>query len=177
MSNKRTEARIGVWPPNCCVSGVLRQLLSLGSRRNLAELGRAPPDVRGRRVSRAHPRGALGDALVQIEKRELIFEQWGLGERHETGPRARLSFRRACPGPERLSVRRPSPARCANPCSKVCLQRDRSAWAGETGKNIVSVFRELPRPTRSSSSTRPTRSRAGDSPAPLTDTRERPTRR
>jgi SpoVK/Ycf46/Vps4 family AAA+-type ATPase len=119
---------------------VLRQLLSLGGRRNLVELvtpRRTFDDV----VLPAKTREALSDALVQIEKRDLIFGDWGLGERHETG--LGLAFHFAGPPGTGKTICAEAVARAlGKPLLKVRYSEIESAWAGETGKNVVSVFRE-----------------------------------
>jgi SpoVK/Ycf46/Vps4 family AAA+-type ATPase len=119
---------------------VLRQLLSLGPRRNLAEIvvpRRTFEDV----ILPARTREALADALVQIEKRDLIFDSWGLGERHETG--LGLAFHFAGPPGTGKTICAEAVAKfLGRPLLKVRYSEIESAWAGETGKNVVAVFRE-----------------------------------
>ena len=119
---------------------MLRQLLSLSPRRNLAEIvvpRRTFDDV----ILPARTREALADALVQIEKRDLIFEDWGLGERHETG--LGLAFHFAGPPGTGKTICAEAVAKTlGRPLLKVRYSEIESAWAGETGKNVVAVFRE-----------------------------------
>ncbi|HYK41302.1 MAG TPA: ATP-binding protein [Thermoanaerobaculia bacterium] len=119
---------------------MLRQLLALGPRRNLAEMvvpRRTFEDV----VLPARTREALADALVQIEKRDLIFDSWGLGERHETG--LGLAFHFAGPPGTGKTICAEAVAKSlGRPLLKVRYSEIESAWAGETGKNVVAVFRE-----------------------------------
>ena len=119
---------------------MLRQLLSLGPRRNLAEWSeprRTFDDV----VLPARTREALEHALIQIEKRSLIFETWGLGERHESGLGLAFHFAGA-PGTGKTICAEAVAHALGRPLLKVRYSEIESAWAGETGKNVVAVFRE-----------------------------------
>ena len=88
----------------------------------------------------APTRLALEQALQQIRKRELIFDRWGLGERHSTG--RGLAFNFAGPSGTGKTI-------CAEAIAyalhkKLLLVRYsemESVWAGETGKNVAAVFR------------------------------------
>jgi SpoVK/Ycf46/Vps4 family AAA+-type ATPase len=119
---------------------VLRQLLSLGSRRNVAETvvpRRTFEDV----VLPRRTRQELSEALVQIQKRALLFRDWGLGERHDTG--LGLAFHFAGPPGTGKTICAEAVAQALHrPLLKVRYGEMESAWAGETGKNVVAVFRE-----------------------------------
>src|SRR5206468_12251291 len=63
---------------------MLKELLNWGSKRDLVELitpRRSFSDV----ILPERTRQSLYEALMQIEKYSLIFQEWGLGERHNTG--------------------------------------------------------------------------------------------
>jgi len=119
---------------------VFRTLLSLAGRRNLVQLvvpRRTFEDV----VLPAATRKALTEALVQVEKRALLLEEWGLGERHDTG--LGLAFHFAGPPGTGKTICAEAVANAlGRPLLEVRYSEMESAWAGESGKNVVSVFRE-----------------------------------
>ena len=86
-------------------------------------------------------RRALADTLIQIEKHRLIFETWGLGERHTTGTGLVFNFT-GPPGTGKTI--------CAEAVANLLVKRLyvvryselESYWVGETSKNLVAVFRE-----------------------------------
>jgi len=85
-------------------------------------------------------RHALEQALQQIRKRELIFDRWGLGERHATG--RGLAFNFAGPSGTGKTICAEAIANALH--KKLLLVRYsemESLWAGETGKNVAAVFR------------------------------------
>jgi SpoVK/Ycf46/Vps4 family AAA+-type ATPase len=85
-------------------------------------------------------RRALEQALAVVESRTLIFEDWGLGERHPTG--AALAFNFAGPSGTGKTI-------CAEAIANVLGKRLlvvryaelESMWVGETPKNVTAVFR------------------------------------
>jgi SpoVK/Ycf46/Vps4 family AAA+-type ATPase len=88
----------------------------------------------------ASTRRALEQALQQIRKRELIFDHWGLGERHATG--RGLAFNFAGPSGTGKTICAEAIANALH--KKLLLVRYsemESLWAGETGKNVAAVFR------------------------------------
>jgi SpoVK/Ycf46/Vps4 family AAA+-type ATPase len=85
-------------------------------------------------------RRALDTALAQVTQHDLIFNRWGLGERHPTG--LALAFNFAGPPGTGKTI-------CAEAIAhflgcRLLLVRYaelESMWMGETPKNIASIFR------------------------------------
>jgi SpoVK/Ycf46/Vps4 family AAA+-type ATPase len=86
-------------------------------------------------------RRALAETLVQIEKHHLIYDVWGLGERHSTGTGLIFNFA-GPPGTGKTICAEAVANLLSKRLYKVRYAELESCWAGETGKNIVSVFRE-----------------------------------
>ncbi|MEO7192180.1 MAG: ATP-binding protein [Vicinamibacterales bacterium] len=88
----------------------------------------------------ASTRRALDDALAQVTSHELIFNRWGLGERHPTG--LALAFNFAGPSGTGKTI-------CAEAIAHALGRRLlivryselESLWMGETPKNVAAVFR------------------------------------
>src|SRR3954463_9202265 len=84
-------------------------------------------------------RRALDQALVQVTQYDLIFNRWGLGERHPTG--LALAFNFAGPPGTGKTI-------CAEAIAnslgrRLLLVRYgelESMWMGETPKNIAAIF-------------------------------------
>jgi SpoVK/Ycf46/Vps4 family AAA+-type ATPase len=85
-------------------------------------------------------RRSLEEALTQVHSHELIFDRWGLGERHPTG--TALAFNFAGPSGTGKTI-------CAEAIAhelgkRLLLVRYselESMWFGETPKNVSAVFR------------------------------------
>ena len=85
-------------------------------------------------------RRALDQALAQITSHDLIFRQWGLGERHPTG--MAIAFNFAGPSGTGKTI-------CAEAIAHTLGRRLlvvryaelESMWLGETPKNVTNVFR------------------------------------
>jgi SpoVK/Ycf46/Vps4 family AAA+-type ATPase len=85
-------------------------------------------------------RRTLDEALLQVQTRELIFGDWGLGERHPTG--TALAFNFAGPSGTGKTI-------CAEAIAQTLGKRLllvryaelESMWFGETPKNVSAVFR------------------------------------
>ena len=82
----------------------------------------------------------MDQALVQVTNHDLIFNRWGLGERHPTG--LALAFNFAGPSGTGKTI-------CAEAIAHVLGRRLllvryaelESMWMGETPKNVAAVFR------------------------------------
>jgi SpoVK/Ycf46/Vps4 family AAA+-type ATPase len=85
-------------------------------------------------------RRALDEALLQVQTRELIFGDWGLGERHPTG--TALAFNFAGPSGTGKTICAEAIAHALG--KRLLLVRYaelESMWYGETPKNVSAVFR------------------------------------
>jgi SpoVK/Ycf46/Vps4 family AAA+-type ATPase len=120
-------------------SPLLRLLTGKGFRRGVIE------SIEPRRTFRdvilpPATRRALDEALVQVRTRELIFEDWGLGERHPTG--TALAFNFAGPSGTGKTICAEAIAHALG--KRLLLVRYaelESMWYGETPKNVSAVFR------------------------------------
>lgn len=86
-------------------------------------------------------RQQLYEALTQIEKHRLIFTSWGLGERHPTGLGLAFNFA-GPPGTGKTICAEAVAYSLGKKLVRVAYAELESCWAGETGKNIRTVFRE-----------------------------------
>jgi hypothetical protein len=85
-------------------------------------------------------RRALDHALIQIRKHDLIFGQWGLGERHDTG--LGLAFNFAGPPGTGKTICAEAVAHALGRKLLVVRYAElESQWAGATAKNVAAVFR------------------------------------
>jgi SpoVK/Ycf46/Vps4 family AAA+-type ATPase len=85
-------------------------------------------------------RRSLEEALTQVHSYELIFDRWGLGERHPTG--TALAFNFAGPSGTGKTICAEAIAHELN--KRLLLVRYsqlESMWYGETPKNVSAVFR------------------------------------
>jgi hypothetical protein len=84
-------------------------------------------------------RRALDQALVQIRKHDLLFGQWGLGERHDTG--LGLAFNFAGPPGTGKTICAEAIAHALGKKLLVVRYAElESQWAGMTAKNVQAVF-------------------------------------
>ena len=83
---------------------------------------------------------SLEFALNQIEKHELIFNHWGLGERHTDGVGLAFAFA-GPPGTGKTICAEALAHALGKKLLIVRYSELESMWVGETGKNVVSLFR------------------------------------
>jgi SpoVK/Ycf46/Vps4 family AAA+-type ATPase len=79
-------------------------------------------------------------ALLQIKKSDLIFGEWGLGERHATGMGLAFNFA-GPPGTGKTICAEAIAHEIGKRLLIVRYAEMESLWAGETSKNVSSVFR------------------------------------
>jgi SpoVK/Ycf46/Vps4 family AAA+-type ATPase len=111
------------------LTGTSRAVESLVPRRSLQDV-----------ILPAPTRRALDQALAQVTSHDLIFNRWGLGQRHPTG--LALAFNFAGPSGTGKTI-------CAEAIAHTLGRRLlvvryaelESMWMGETAKNVVAVFR------------------------------------
>lgn len=84
-------------------------------------------------------RRALDNALVQIRKHDLLFGQWGLGERHESGLGLAFNFA-GPPGTGKTICAEAIAHALGKPLLVVRYNELESQWAGATAKNVAAVF-------------------------------------
>lgn len=85
-------------------------------------------------------RRALETALAQVTQHELIFKDWGLGERHSTG--LGLAFNFAGPPGTGKTICAEAIAHSLHRHLLVVRYAElESMWMGETSKNVAAIFR------------------------------------
>ncbi len=85
-------------------------------------------------------RRALGQALAQVTSYDLIFHDWGLGERHPTG--LALAFNFAGPSGTGKTICAEAVAHALGRRLMIVRYAEvESMWMGETPKNVAAVFR------------------------------------
>jgi SpoVK/Ycf46/Vps4 family AAA+-type ATPase len=82
----------------------------------------------------------LHQALAQIRYHDLIFQSWGLGERHDTGLGPDFNFA-GPPGTGKTICAEAIAHDLGKALLVVRYAEMESMWVGETGKNVSSVFR------------------------------------
>ena len=88
----------------------------------------------------AATRRAIDQALVQVTSHELIFQRWGLGERHPGGLALAFNFA-GPPGTGKTICAEAIAHALGRPLLVVRYAEVASMWMGETPKNVVGVFR------------------------------------
>jgi SpoVK/Ycf46/Vps4 family AAA+-type ATPase len=85
-------------------------------------------------------RAQLDEALSLVRSHELIFTQWGLGERHSSGLGLAFNFAGA-PGTGKTICAEAIATALGKKLLSVRYAEMESMWAGETPKNVAAVFR------------------------------------
>ena len=85
-------------------------------------------------------RRALDTALAQVTQHDLIFNRWGLGERHPTGLALAFNFA-GPPGTGKTICAEAIAHSLGRRLLLVRYSELESMWMGETLKNVVAIFR------------------------------------
>ncbi len=83
---------------------------------------------------------ALEHALQVIRKHDLLFKQWGLGERHDTGLGLAFHFA-GPPGTGKTICAEAMAHHLGRQLMVVRYSEMESRWVGQTGKHVATVFR------------------------------------
>jgi SpoVK/Ycf46/Vps4 family AAA+-type ATPase len=85
-------------------------------------------------------RRALDEALAQVTQHDLIFNKWGLGERHPTGLALAFNFA-GPPGTGKTICAEALAQSLGRRLFLVRYAELESLWMGETPKNVAAIFR------------------------------------
>jgi SpoVK/Ycf46/Vps4 family AAA+-type ATPase len=85
-------------------------------------------------------RRALQSALAQVTQHDLIFKNWGLGERHSSGLGLAFNFA-GPPGTGKTICAEAIAHSLGRPLLVVRYAELESMWMGETAKNVAAIFR------------------------------------
>jgi SpoVK/Ycf46/Vps4 family AAA+-type ATPase len=88
----------------------------------------------------AATRRALDTALAQVTQQDLIFNRWGLGERHPTGLALAFNFA-GPPGTGKTICAEAIAHSLGRRLMLVRYAELESLWMGETPKNVAAIFR------------------------------------
>jgi SpoVK/Ycf46/Vps4 family AAA+-type ATPase len=117
---------------------LLSFLTGLGSRRAVETV--TPTRTLGDVVLAPQTRATLDQALAQVRNHHLIFNRWGLGERHGSGQGLAFNFA-GPPGTGKTICAEAIAHELGLKLLLVNYAEVESMWFGETPKNIVATFR------------------------------------
>src|SRR6478672_9007406 len=118
---------------------LIRALTGIGDSRRIAETvvpQRSFKDV----ILPAATRRALDQALTHVTQHDLIFNRWGLRDRHPTSMALAFNFAGA-PGTGKTICAEAIAHALGQRLLVVRYDQVESMWMGETPKNIVTTFR------------------------------------
>jgi SpoVK/Ycf46/Vps4 family AAA+-type ATPase len=119
-------------------SPLISFLTSLGSRRVVETV--TPERTLADVVLPPQTRRTLDQALAEVRNHNLIFQRWGLGERHATGRGLAFNFA-GPPGTGKTICAEAIAHALGRKLLVVDYAEAESMWIGETPKNIVATFR------------------------------------
>jgi len=119
-------------------SPLLSFLTGLGSRRVVETV--TPERTLADVVLPPQTRRTLDQALGEVRNHNLIFQRWGLGERHATGRGLAFNFA-GPPGTGKTICAEAIAHALGRKLMVVDYAEAESMWIGETPKNIVATFR------------------------------------
>jgi SpoVK/Ycf46/Vps4 family AAA+-type ATPase len=119
-------------------SPLISFLTGLGARRVVETV--TPERTLADVVLPPQTRRTLDQALAEVRNHNLIFQRWGLGERHATGRGLAFNFAGA-PGTGKTICAEAIAHALGRKLLVVDYAEAESMWIGETPKNIVGTFR------------------------------------
>jgi SpoVK/Ycf46/Vps4 family AAA+-type ATPase len=119
-------------------SPLISFLTGLGSRRVVETV--VPERTLADVVLPPQTRRTLDQALAEVRNHNLIFQRWGLGERHATGRGLAFNFA-GPPGTGKTICAEAIAHALGRKLLVVDYAEAESMWIGETPKNIVATFR------------------------------------
>ena len=119
-------------------SPLISFLTGLGSRRVVETV--TPERTLADVVLPPQTRRTLDQALAEVRNHTLIFQRWGLGERHATGRGLAFNFA-GPPGTGKTICAEAIAHALGRKLRVVDYAEAESMWIGETPKNIVATFR------------------------------------
>jgi SpoVK/Ycf46/Vps4 family AAA+-type ATPase len=119
-------------------SPLISFLTGLGSRRVVETV--IPARTLAEVVLPPQTRRTLEQALAEVRNHNLIFQHWGLGERHSTGRGLAFNFA-GPPGTGKTICAEALAHELGRKLLVVDYAEAESMWIGETPKNIVATFR------------------------------------
>src|SRR5512145_1260575 len=120
-------------------SPLISFLTGLGSRRVVETV--TPERTLADVVLPPQTRRTLDQALAEVRNHALIFQRWGLGERHATGRGLAFNFA-GPPGTGKTICAEAIAHALGRKLLVVDYAEAESMWIGETPKNIVATFRK-----------------------------------